>query len=232
MARTVPADRVERLLAAAAAAFVAHGYERAQMDDVAERLGVSKGTVYRSVDSKDALLVAVLDFADDPAAAPVGALLDDRDIVGAAGRLRARLRDRVAASGFAATSGRTQSIADPAAFADEVLAITRELFEVLCSYRVGIMVLDRCAPELPDVAAEWFGSGRYALVDAWSAYLDRHATMITGEVPVEVLARSITELVTTWAVKMPWDPAPRPLPSDVAAVCAAMVRNLVIGGPR
>ena len=36
------------------------------MDDVADRLGVSKGTIYRSVDSKESLFAAVLMWADDP----------------------------------------------------------------------------------------------------------------------------------------------------------------------
>jgi hypothetical protein len=33
-------------------------------------------------------------------------------------------------------------------------------------------------------------------------------------------------------VKMPWDPAPRPSPTDTAPACGAMVRNLVIGAAR
>jgi len=40
------------LLDAAAAAFVEHSFHRTQMDDVPERLGVSKGTIYRNVESK------------------------------------------------------------------------------------------------------------------------------------------------------------------------------------
>ena len=48
MPRVTPPDRCAKLLDAAAAAFVEHGFHRTQMDDVAERLGVSKGTIYRS----------------------------------------------------------------------------------------------------------------------------------------------------------------------------------------
>ena len=53
MPRTTPSDRLTKLLDAAAAAFVEHGFQRTQMDDIAERLGVSKGTIYRAVDSKE-----------------------------------------------------------------------------------------------------------------------------------------------------------------------------------
>ena len=65
-ARTTPPDRYSKLLDAAAAAFVEHGFQRTQMDDIASRLGVSKGTIYRSVDSKECLFAAVIAFADSP----------------------------------------------------------------------------------------------------------------------------------------------------------------------
>ena len=45
----------------------------------------------------------------------------------------------------------------------------------------------------------------------------------------EVLGRTIVELTTLWAVKMPWDRAPRPYPTDMGHECAAMIRNLVTG---
>ena len=34
------------------------------MDDIAERLGVSKGTIYRSVDSKESLFATVIEWGD------------------------------------------------------------------------------------------------------------------------------------------------------------------------
>jgi hypothetical protein len=40
--RTTPSDRLPKLLDAAAATFVEHGFQRTQMDDIADRLGVSK----------------------------------------------------------------------------------------------------------------------------------------------------------------------------------------------
>src|SRR5262245_39951324 len=66
MPRPTPTDRLPKLLDAAAAAFVEHGFHRTQMDDVAERLGVSKGTIYRAVDSKEALFAAVIAWSDNP----------------------------------------------------------------------------------------------------------------------------------------------------------------------
>ena len=54
-------ERIPELLDAAAAVFVEKGFIGARMDDIAERLGVSKPILYRHFKSKYALLQAVLD---------------------------------------------------------------------------------------------------------------------------------------------------------------------------
>jgi hypothetical protein len=117
-------------------------------------------------------------------------------------------------------------------FDDEIERITIGLHQLLQSRRTAVMVLDRCAGELPELAAIWFGDGRYALVDLWQEYLGLRSNHVTADVDRAILARTIVEVITTWAVKMPWDPAPRPYPADTAVACAAMVRNLVTGPAR
>ena len=112
----------------------------------------------------------------------------------------------------------------------EVERITVGLFAVMHSRRTAIMVLDRCAGELPELAAAWFGDGRYALVDLWAAYLALRATAINTDVDTAILARTIVEIIATWAVKMPWDRAPRPYGDDTAPACGTMIRHLVVGG--
>jgi hypothetical protein len=64
VARTRPADRFTHLISAAAEIFIAQGYQRTQMQDVADRLSVAEGTVYGYVESKAALLGAALRYAD------------------------------------------------------------------------------------------------------------------------------------------------------------------------
>jgi Transcriptional regulator len=49
------------ILAAAEAVFVADGFARASMDDVAQRAGMSKRTLYALYDGKEALLAAMVD---------------------------------------------------------------------------------------------------------------------------------------------------------------------------
>ena len=83
--------------------------------------------------------------------------------------------------------------------------------------------------EVPELAGSWYESGRYALVDLWRDYLDQRSAHIGTAVDRDVLARTIVELITLWAVKMPWDPAPRAYPAAMAASCATMIRDLVTG---
>lgn len=225
MARIVPSDRLEKVVAVAAAAFVEHGFHRTQMDDVARGLGVSKGTLYRSVDSKEALFAAVLTYADVPRRLPAEGPIPACTLRDLSLALRDQLTDAVGGLRLNA------ALAKPEVFdiGAEVEHLTTDLYAMMAAHRVRIMVLDRCAIEVPEVAADWYESGRYVIVDMWVDYLTRRANQVGSSVGNDVLARTIVELVTLWAVKMPWDPAPRPYPPDMAASCAAMVRNLVIG---
>src|SRR3990170_4589537 len=102
MPRTTPSDRHPKLLDAAAATFVEHGFQRAQMDDVADRLGVSKGTIYRAVDSKEALFGAVVAWADEPDRIPATGLTPAGDIETIASTVVAELGAAIAALELAA----------------------------------------------------------------------------------------------------------------------------------
>ena len=232
MPRTTPPDRLAKLLDAAAAAFVQHGFQRTQMDDIAERLGVSKGTIYRAVDSKEALFATVVAWADSPAEIPAAGLSTTTDLAAAASVVATELADAVAGLDLATVvAGRTR-LHPTEGFGLEVERITAGLCHVMRSRRTAIMVLDRCAGEMPELASVWFGEGRYALVDLWYEYLTLRSVHLTSDVDRAVLARTIVELVTTWVVKMPWDPAPRPYSDDTTAACATMVRHLLAGPAR
>ena len=232
MPRVTPSDRLAKLLDAAAGAFVEHGFQRTQMDDIAERLGVSKGTIYRAVDSKEALFAAVIEWGDQPDDASSTGLTGATDLAAVASAVTAQLAAAVASLELVTIVATRRRLRTPGAFGDEVERITVELHRLMRSRRTAVMVLDRCAGEIPELAAVWFGEGRYALVDLWADYLELRSGLVTGDVDRAILARTIVETVTTWAVKMPWDRAPRPYPDDTADACAAMIRNLVMGAPR
>jgi AcrR family transcriptional regulator len=231
MPRVTPPDRLPKLLDAAAAAFVEHGFQRTQMDDIAERLGVSKGTIYRAVDSKEALFAAVVRDGDDPERITTSGLNTTTDLASVAAGVTAELTEAVAALELTTVVGARRTLRS-ADFGDEVERVTLGLFRLMQSRRTAVMVLDRCAGEIPELAAVWFGDGRYALVDLWAAYLELRSRHVTADVDRSILARTVVEIVTTWAVKMPWDPAPRPYQADTAHACAAMIRNLVTGAAR
>lgn len=229
MARTTPPDRLAKLLDAAAAAFVGHGFQRTQMDDIAERLGVSKGTVYRAVESKEALFAAVIAWGDAPDRIPADGLPPDNDAAAVAVAVAAELAEAVGGLELATIVVDRKRLRAAGGFGDEIERATIGLYRIMRNRRTAIMVLDRCAGEIPELSAVWFGDGRYALVDLWHDYLTQRSNHLTVDVDPPILARTIVEVVTTWAVKMPWDPAPRPYPDDTAAACAAMVRHLLVG---
>jgi AcrR family transcriptional regulator len=57
---TQKSQRLKQVLAAAFEVFAAHGYEAARIDDVAERAGIAKGTIYLYFKGKDQLFRAVV----------------------------------------------------------------------------------------------------------------------------------------------------------------------------
>ena len=56
-----PVDPPLRIVAAARRSFLAHGFSRFTMDDLAEQLGMSKKTLYAHFPTKDALVAAVIE---------------------------------------------------------------------------------------------------------------------------------------------------------------------------
>jgi AcrR family transcriptional regulator len=68
MSRKTPPGRVQDVARAACEVFIAKGYRRALMTDVAERLELSHALLYRYVESKEALLELAVRYAMDQAA--------------------------------------------------------------------------------------------------------------------------------------------------------------------
>jgi AcrR family transcriptional regulator len=238
MARTIPADRFPAVVAAAARVFITHGYQRTQMQDVADALGLAKGTLYGYAQGKAALFAAAVRFADGheplptPADLPVPAPAD--------GDIAALVARRLA--GEIADLKLVQALADPlpdgATPADlraEFAGIVTDLYARLARHRIAIKLVDRCAPELPDLAQVWFGTGRQANVSGVQEYLARRerAGTVSLPGPAPLVARTIVELCAMWAVHCHFDPAPDPATdtrSDAIddAVVAAMIAELFV----
>lgn len=220
-----PADRFGQLLAAAARIFIAEGYGRTQMQDVADVLGVAKGTVYGYVESKAALLAAALRFADGVEPFPA---LDELPVrTPAPGELAALVAGRLHRE--TAQLRLVRALAEPtsAPVGEELIAIIVDLYERLARHRVSIKLVDRCAAELPELAEVWFGQGRAGQVAALTEYL-RRRNLGVGVGPAPLIARTIVETCVLWAVHLHWDPAgdqPHTNPETIATTLAGLLAH-------
>ena len=242
MVRTIPADRFAAVVAAAARVFITHGYQRTQVQDVADVLGLAKGTLYGYAQGKAALFAAAVRFADGhepmptPADLPVPAPADGDIAALVAGRLAGEIADLNLVK---ALIDPLPGDAAPADLRAEFAGIVTDLYARLARHRIAIKLVDRCAPELPDLAEIWFGTGRRANVDGVQEYLVRRQQAGTVNLPgpAPLVARTIVELCAMWAVHSHFDPAPAPAvdagsatPADTIddAVVAAMIAELFV----
>jgi AcrR family transcriptional regulator len=209
MPRAIPQDRLQQLIEVATEVFIAQGYRRTQIDDVARALGVAKGTIYGSVQSKDALFDATLRFADGHEPLPdVSSLPLPQPAPGSTvAWLRTRLDQEGRDLQLRAALERKRVRDVPA----ELTEILRELYVQMERNRRGIKLVDRCALDQPELAAVWFGEGRWAQHALIMRYLDQRISKgLLRRVPsTAVAARQLLETLAFWAVHRHWDPAPQ-----------------------
>lgn len=114
--------------------------------------------------------------------------------------------------------------------AEELAEIVTDLYRRLARHRVSIKLVDRYAPELPDLGEVWFGVGRAGQVAVLTDYLTRRAASRALRLPgpAPVVARTILETCVLWAVHLHWDPAgdrEQPPPEVVAATLAGLLTH-------
>jgi AcrR family transcriptional regulator len=226
MARPIPQDRLPKLVEVATAVFIEQGFRRTKMDDVAEVLGVAKGTVYLYVESKEALFDLVCRSADKPFEEP-------RELpvkTPAAGATIKYIGERLTAGQVMpalaeALGGRRRNAAD------ELAAIAGDIYDALARNRVGIKLVDRSARDIPELGKVWFGGARGFLVEALARFLsDRiKARRLRAPADVGIAARFIVETCAFWAVHRHWDTQRQDLPEDRvrAAVVDLVVASLI-----
>jgi AcrR family transcriptional regulator len=222
VARARPPDRFQQLWEAALAVFARKGLRRARMADVARRMGISPGSLYNYVESKEALFAWLIELGGEPGpiAAPQRLPLPTPQ----PGQVEQRLRERLDA-GFrlerldAALARRRVGDAR-----GELEGILREFWELVVRTRGPIAVVERSALELPELFAIWFAGARRAFFDRFTRYVERRAR--SGHFrPVAdpaVAARFLLESVVFFARHRHGDPDPGLLPGDEA------VREIVI----
>ena len=210
MARPIPPERFDQLVRVAAEVFIRNGYRRTQMADVAEALGVAKGTVYLYVESKEALFDVVARHVDDETPIPCPESLPIRTPE-AASTLKV-IRDRIHAQiGIAPLEKALASPKFPRDARSELESIVLAVYDVLHKNRRGMKLIDRSAVDRPDFAALWFEGGREGLL----ALLDRYirtridAGAFRPVTDVATATRAMVEILAFWAVHRHWDAHPQ-----------------------
>jgi AcrR family transcriptional regulator len=221
--RTVPPERLRQLIDVATNVFIRDGYQRTQMEDVANALGIAKGTLYGYVESKAALFDLLVRCADghEPPPEPSALPLRTPAPASTVAVVRARLISEVENLELLAALARPEH-PDPRL---ELSVIIRDLYARMSRNRRGIKLVDRSAQDQPELAEVWFGQGRWGQHAALVAYLEqRIAKGQFRPVPsTHVAARAILETVAFWAVHRHWDPSPQAVDEkDVEATLVEM----------
>jgi AcrR family transcriptional regulator len=210
--------RLGEIARAALAAFQQNGYRLTQIVHVSERLGVSVGSLYRYVDSKEALFhIAALESLERlPQTSPLPVKVRGLDETVAviselamADPLWPTLRELV---------GRLPS-SDAKAEAREIAG---ELFDVMLARARFINLLDRCAQDIPELA-EFFDARirRRLMADLVTWVVRRGLAAEGGRADAEALARGAMEAVAWLAKNRPGDRTAGAI-SDAQARAAAV----------
>jgi AcrR family transcriptional regulator len=222
MARSRPPDRFHQLRSAALRVFGAKGLRRSRMADVATAMGVSPGSLYNYVESKEALFHWVVERGGDegPVEAPPTLPIPTP----AAGIHDARHREQLELGFhlplFEAALARRRVTDAPA----ELEAVVRELYERVERNRRSMVVIERSALDLPELFQIYFVKLRREYFTRFARYIERRQAggHFRADVVPVVAARSVIEAVAYFARHRFGDPDPGLLPDD------AIVRENVI----
>lgn len=226
MPRTVPPGRFDELVEAATRVFAERGYKQTQMSDVAEAMGIAKGTVYLYVESKEALFDLACRLADTPGPRPMPTDLPVR--TPASGATARYVAEQLAGSTVFPLMSTLLAKKKRGDARKEVESIVVELFDELTRHRRALKLVDQSARDLPDLAALWFEGARGGLLELLTRYLeDRIAARRLRPVPnASAAARVVLETTMFWAVHRHWDAHPQQLDESVAK---STVVHFVVG---
>lgn len=199
MSRTRPTDRLDRLVEQAARVFLATGYRRTQMSDIARALGVASGTVYLCVESKEALFDLVMRHAmgappPSESELPIKQTSEAELLAFFERTLEQEMRFPVL-EGAPAKQSRARASA-------ELEAVVRESFRKTARTWLALKLLEKSAPDWPELSNLWFGKYRLRIFRQMAEYLtQRMRSGALRPVPDPVAAaRLILEIIATMAM--------------------------------
>ncbi len=225
MARRRPPDRLVQILDAAMRVFARTGLAGSKMSDVAAEAGVSQGTLYNYVESKEALFRLLLDRGlGAPPPAPGSFPLRSPSPRALARRMSEAIAARFALPRLEEAL-RRRRVDDASA---ELGAVIDELFERTHATRESADVLERSARDVPQLATVFYREARAGLLGRLEQLIVKR--MASGHYRPgnpAIVARLLVETVTTFARHIYRDI--EPFDFDVAEVRATVVGMLVAG---
>ncbi len=169
MSRVPAGQRLASIAAAATGAFGRLGYRGTLTADVAARAGMSAGSLFTYVESKEALFHLVFvyglgELPEQPAVLPLGTPGPGETFA----LIERALRELPVPRLRAALAGN-----EPAEVARELREIVEEFYDLTERYWPLLAVIERCAVELPELDALWFAAARAGIHADLAEYLRR-----------------------------------------------------------
>jgi len=157
------------LLSAATKVFIAKGYRQTQMSDIAREMGVSQGTLYNYVESKEALFLLACEqgFSDSPPQAPAPPPVPSQSFT----TMVERIRERMLSTTRLETLRSALRTRKPVDASTELEGVLREFYSMIARYRHGFDLIERSALEVPEMAHVLFVEGRRGAVDGFARYI-------------------------------------------------------------
>jgi AcrR family transcriptional regulator len=225
VARVRPAHRFDEILDAATRVFGAKGLARTKMSDIAAEAGVSQGTLYNYVESKEALFRLLLDRGlGAPPPEPRALPLPSPPPEALAQRMDQAIAHNFGLPKLDAALARRR-VTDARA---ELAGVIDELFERTAATRQAADVLERSAFEVPQLAAVFYGKVRRGLLHRLTTLIERR--MAGGHYrrnDAKIVARLIVENVTLFARHIHHDIEPPGF--DLGEARRVMIDTLVAG---
>jgi AcrR family transcriptional regulator len=211
--------------------FSLKGFRRAQMADIAREMGMSPGSLYNHVESKEALFYLVIDLGfGEQASRPPSFPVRTPPPGTIAKRVEELFKTAADTPALAAALERPRA-EDPSA---ELDAIVRELYAISDRTAAATRMLERSSFDLPELADVFYRKVRGRLVSRIARLIESRAD--AGQfrrVPYPtVTARLLIETVTWFARNRHGDPASQDITDQAAeeAVVDVLVNSSVVPG--
>ena len=199
MARSIPPGRLEQIIRVASNSFGRLGYRRTRMADVSADAGLSAGAIYTYVESKEALFRLVLDDGFGALVPTPNLPVRTPPFEETMGIIAAGLRAKGATPLL-----RSALLSDaPEDAKSELVAIVTEHYDMVASLSRVLSVIEKCAEDLPELDAFYFGRRRRRQIDLLVEYvtLRTKGGFFVDFSDAAVTAQIITEIVAWFAWK-------------------------------